>query len=91
VAQDFQAEPAHTQYGGEATCGPNLHVVGGGALTEGSGPGEQAMNDSHPSDGTGSGSEGTVAWWVDVDNTSSGPLAFTVYAICAPAGSVTGP
>jgi len=25
------------------------------------------------------------------DNTSSGPLAFTVYAICAPADSVTGP
>lgn len=91
VTQDFAAEPAHTQYGGEASCGSNLHAVGGGVLTEGNGPGQQAMNDSHPSDGSGTGADGNVAWWVDVDNTSSSSLAFTVYAICAPADSVTGP
>jgi hypothetical protein len=72
-------------------CAANLHVVGGGVVSDSSTPGEQAVNSTYPSDGSGDGTAGTAAWWADVDNTSANPLGFTVYAICAPAGSVSGP
>ncbi len=48
------------------------------------------MNSSFPSDGTGSGDQGTTAWSARVDNVAAG-FHFTVYAVCAPAGTVTGP
>lgn len=90
VAQDYGPFPAHAQYAGEATCGSNLHVVGGGVLTDG-GYGEQAVNSSYPSSGDGSGNEGTTGWVAAVDNLSSSTRGFTVYAICAAVSSVSGP
>jgi hypothetical protein len=90
VAQDFGPFPAHTQYAGEAACGSNLHVVGGGVLTNGA-YGEQAVNSSYPSSGNGSGNEGTTGWIAAVDNLSSSTQGFTVYAICAAVSNVSGP
>jgi hypothetical protein len=49
------------------------------------------VNSSFPSNGAGDGTPGTTAWWADVDNNSESQLGFTVYAICAPAASVSGP
>jgi hypothetical protein len=91
VSATFGPFPAGTQYGGEAACTNGRHAVGGGVVSEGANAGEQAVNSSYPSDGTGTGNEGTAGWTADVDNTSSGMLGFTVYVVCAPAGSVTGP
>jgi hypothetical protein len=91
VSEDFGPFPAHTQYGGEAVCTNGQHAVGGGVLAGGSNPGDQAVNSSYPSDGTGSGDQGNSAWTAYVDNNSSTDQGFTVYAVCAPAGSVTGP
>jgi hypothetical protein len=90
VARDFGPFPAHTQYPGEAACGSNLHVVGGGVLTHGQ-YAEQAVNRSYPSNGDGSHNEGTTGWVAAVDNLSSTTLGFTVYAICAAVSSVSGP
>lgn len=90
VAQDYGPFPAHSQYAGEAACGSNLHVVGGGVLTDG-GYGEQAVNSSFPSNGNGSGDEGTTGWVAAVDNLSSTTQGFTVYAICASVANVSGP
>jgi hypothetical protein len=91
VATDFGPFPAHSQYFGEAPCASGLHVVGGGVLSEGSHPGDQAVNSSYPTDGTGSGNEGTDGWGAWVDNLSANQLAFTVYAICASSANVSGP
>ena len=91
VATDFGPFPAHSQYFGESPCATGLHVVGGGVLSEGSHPGDQAVNSSYPTDGTGSGDEGTEGWGAWVDNLSANQLAFTVYAICAPSANVSGP
>jgi hypothetical protein len=91
VATDAGPFPAHSQYFGEAPCGSGLHVVGGGVLSEGSNPGEQAVNSTYPTDGTGSGDEGTAGWGAWVDNLSANQLSFTVYAICAPSANVSGP
>jgi hypothetical protein len=91
VATDFGPFPAHSQYFGEVPCASGLHAVGGGVLSEGGNPGEQAVNSSYPSDGSGSGDEGTVGWGAWVDNLSANQLGFTVYAICAPTGNVSGP
>jgi hypothetical protein len=90
VARDFGPFPAHAQYPGEASCGSNLHVVGGGVLTDG-GYAEQAVNSSYPSNGDGSHNEGTTGWAAYVDNLSSSEQGFTVYAICAAVSSVSGP
>jgi hypothetical protein len=90
VAHDYGPVPAHTQYAGEAACGSNLHVVGGGVLTDG-GYAEQAVNSSYPSSGDGSGNEGTTGWIAAVDNLSSSTQGFTVYAICASVSCVSGP
>jgi hypothetical protein len=90
VSADYGPFPAHAQYGGEAVCAGTLHAVGGGVLSEGD-YGQQSVNSSYPSTGDSSGDEGTKGWTVYVDNTSTGPLGFTVYAICAPAQSVSGP
>lgn len=90
VARDYGPTPAHTQYAGEAACGSNLHVVGGGVLTSG-GYAEQAVNSSFPSSGDRSGNEGTSGWIAVVDNLSSSTQVFTVYAICAAVSSVSGP
>jgi hypothetical protein len=91
VSTAYGPFPAHTQYGGEAVCASNLHALGGGVVSDSGTPAQQAVNSSYPSDGTGTGTDGTRAWWADVDNNSTGTLGFVVYAVCAPAGSVTGP
>lgn len=90
VAQDYGPFPANTENVGEAACGSNLHVVGGGVLT-GGGYADQAVNSSYPSSGDGSFNEGTTGWTAAVDNLSSSTQSFTVYAICAAASSVSGP
>ena len=91
VSADFGPYPARTQYAGEASCTGGRHAIGGGVISEGSNPGEQAVNSSYPTDGSGSGDSGTTAWTAYVDNLSAGTLGFTVFVICAPAGTVTGP
>jgi len=91
VAADFGPFPSHTQYGGEAACSGGQQAISGGVLAESGVAGGQAVNSSYPTDGTGTGTQGTTAWSAYVDNNSSGALGFTVYAVCAPAASVTGP
>ena len=91
VSADFGPFPAHAQYGGEASCAGDQHAVGGGVLSDSNVPNGQSVNSTYPSDGHGTGAEGTTAWSAYVDNNSSGPLGFTVYVVCAPASSVTGP
>jgi hypothetical protein len=91
VSQDFGPYPAGTQYGGEASCAAGQHALGGGAESDGVDAGDQAVNSSFPTDGSGDGSAGTTAWTAYVDNTSGGALGFTVFVVCAPAGTVTGP
>jgi hypothetical protein len=91
VTADFGPFPAHTQYGGEAACTGGQHVLGGGVVGVGSDYNEQSVNSSYPSNGTGSTDFGNAGWSVYVDNLSTRSLGFTVYAICAPASSVTGP
>lgn len=92
VEQPFATNPAAAQYyyWGEARCGANLHAVGGGFVNHGRAS-DQTVNASYPSDGTGSGDVGNTAWTVVFDKNVSGPLSFTVYAICAPAAHVDGP
>jgi hypothetical protein len=89
VSSDYGPFPAHSQYGGDAVCPSNLRVLGGGVVSEGDAAGQQAVNSSYPTDGQGG--EGSRAWTAYVDNTSNGTLGFTVYAICGPASSVSGP
>ena len=91
VFADFGPFPAGAQYSGEAACTGDQHVLGGGVLSESTDPGEQAVNSTYPSDGTGTGDPGNAGWSADVDNVSSSSLGFTVYAVCAEAASVTGP
>jgi hypothetical protein len=92
VAVDYGAIPAGIQYSGEAVCPGSERAVSGGVATA-TVDGHQIVNvdGSYPSSGTGTGAEGTKAWWADVNNTSATNLAFTVYAVCAAAASVTGP
>jgi collagen triple helix repeat protein len=75
--------PAGSQYYGEAVCPSGSHVLGG-AVRQGS-----SVFANYPSDGSGSGTAGNTAWYGH--GSSSGSIGATVYAICAPAGVVTGP
>lgn len=79
VARDYGPFDAHTENGGQALCGPNLHVVGGGVNADSG----LLVNSSYPSDAQYNG--GTTGWSVFVDNVTSQQLTYTVYAICAPA------
>jgi hypothetical protein len=92
VEQPFSANPAAAQYfySGEVPCAANLHAVGGGFVNRGSSS-DQSISASYPSDGTGSGDAGNTAWTVVLEKNVSGPLSFTVYAICAPTAHVDGP
>jgi hypothetical protein len=89
VSAGYGPFPAHAQYSGDAQCPAGNHAIGGGAITDGQNAGEQELNSSYPDDAAGN--PGNTGWLVAVDNLSSGQLGFTVYAICAPAGTVTGP
>lgn len=66
----------------EAVCGTDLHVVGGAVRNR---PTPGAVRASHPSDGSGTGTSGAMGWYGVVVGGSGG---FSVFAICAPAGSV---
>lgn len=66
----------------EAQCSPDLYVLGG-AVKNRNVPG--TIRASYPSDGSGNGTPGARGWYGIVDG-GSGP--FSVYAICAPAGSI---
>jgi len=91
ITADYGPFPAHSQYFGEASCTGGRHVVGGGVNSQSGTPGAQSINATFPSDGTGNGADGNVAWGAYVDNQSNGPLGFRVYAVCTTAGSVSGP
>lgn len=67
----------------EANCPSGQHAVGGGVKTASG----QVVTASYPSDGSGSGNAGTTAWFGNVAN----GRGFTVYVVCAPAGTVVGP
>jgi hypothetical protein len=66
----------------EAVCSEGMYVVGGAVRNRSPLPG--TIRASHPSDGTGSGLRGSRGWYGVVAG-GSGP--FSVYAICASAGS----
>ena len=89
MSTDFGPYPAHTQYHGEVVCNVGQHAISGGVLADSNVAGQQAVNSSYPTNGLGD--PGSQGWGVDVDNVSSTPLGFTVYAVCAAASSVTGP
>jgi hypothetical protein len=77
--------PAADQYGhtgldsGEAACGSGKKVLGGGVRTE---SGVQYVNDSYPSDGSGSFAPGQAGWTGTVGNGGTLNHQFVVYAIC---------
>lgn len=66
----------------EAVCGADLHVVGGAVRNR---PTQGLVRASHPSDGSGTGASGARGWYGSV---AGGSGSFSVFAICAPAGSV---
>lgn len=66
----------------EAVCGADLHVVGGAVRNR---PTAGLVRASHPGDGSGIGTSGSKGWYGAIAG-GSGP--FSVFAICAPAGSV---
>jgi hypothetical protein len=79
------SNPAADQYGhsgvnsGEVLCGSGKKVLGGGVGTS---TADQVVNDSFPSDGTGTGAAGQVAWIGTVINDGTTSATFTVYATC---------
>ena len=68
------SNPPGAQSAGTVSCPSGTVVLGGGAFTSSSTPGQQEINTSYPSSIT--------TWQVFVDNTSAASLNFTVYAIC---------
>ena len=58
---------------GDVPCAPGKQVVGGGVRTSGF---DQFVNESSPTDGTGSG------WGATVENFGTSNESFTVTAIC---------
>jgi hypothetical protein len=81
---------ANSQYGGEVVCPEGEHPLGGGVRSDGRTIGTEIVNSSFPSDGTGTGTPGNVAWTAYIDIRPGG-LGFRVFAICAAAKSVSGP
>jgi hypothetical protein len=77
--------PAADQYGhsgldtGEVACGSGKKVLGGGVRTD---SGVQYVNDSYPSDGTGSFAPGQAGWTGTVGNNGTLNHQFVVYAVC---------
>ena len=57
-------------------------MIGGGAAAIGA---ENAVVDDNPSDGTGTGTKGTTAWFADVANPDTSSEDFVVFAICSEA------
>jgi hypothetical protein len=79
------ANPATGMYGapgvdfGDVPCAPGKKVVGGGVQTSGV---DQFVNESYPTDGSGSGTAGQAGWGATVENGGTTAQTFTVYAIC---------
>jgi hypothetical protein len=79
------ANPAFDQYGnsgvdfGDVKCQTGLQVVGGGVHTSSD---VQLVNESFPTDGSGSGTAGSAGWGATVENLGTANHSFTVYAIC---------
>jgi hypothetical protein len=77
--------PAADQYGhsgldsGEVACGSGKKVLGGGVRTD---SGVQYVNDSYPSDGSGSFAAGQAGWTGTVVNQGTLNHQFVVYAVC---------
>jgi hypothetical protein len=71
-----------------AQCPPGLHVIGGGVESGDETPGE-SINSSFPSNAKGEA--GNTGWVGFVDNSTGKPQLASAYAICAEAGTVTGP
>ena len=81
--------PAGEQSEGSAACPSGQHPIGGGADGV-SGLNGQDVNSSFPTDTTDNGGPPN-GWVVDVDNYDSTDHSFTVYVICVPTTSTTGP
>ncbi len=60
-------------------CAPGKQVVGGGVRTSGV---DQFVNETSPTDGTGSGTAGSAGWGATVENFGTSNESFTVTAIC---------
>lgn len=90
MSRDFGPLGPHAQGMGEAVCGAGRFAVGGGVVTDG-GPDVSAIDSTFPSDGTGTGTGGTLRGWTAVINDLSATQSvnFTVYAVCAVAQAVT--
>ena len=80
------ANPAAGMYGtpsgidfGEVLCSAGKQVVGGGVHTSG---GSQLVNETYPTNGTGTGNPGSTAWGATVENLGTTSETFTVYAVC---------
>ena len=78
--------PAVGQYGtpsgvdfGDVSCQTGLQVAGGGVHTSGV---DQFVNESYPTDGSGTGTAGRNGWGATVENVGTTAETFTVYAIC---------
>lgn len=84
------ANPKETQSYVEVSCDPGEHVVGGGIWGSQGSPG-QNINSSFPSNGDGEGDSGNTAWAGYVNNESTINGSIVAFAICAKAGSVSGP
>jgi hypothetical protein len=88
VTQVHPPIPANTEYAEEVACSSGRHAIAGGVDSDGA---DLFVNSSYPSDGTGSGGHGSTAWTAFVGNSGTTAQGFTVFAICAEAGAVTGP
>jgi hypothetical protein len=64
---------------GDVKCQTGLQVVGGGVHTSSN---VQLVNESYPTDGSGTGTAGKAGWGATVVNEGTLDHTFTVYAIC---------
>lgn len=74
VVSSVLSNPANSQTGGSVTCPAGKVLLGGGAVTGATTPGQQQINSSYPL--------GNTVWEVFVDNTSAANYSFQVWAIC---------
>lgn len=84
---DFTAA-ANNQTNGVATCPAGTFVTGGGAFSSSAGT-VVSINSSNPGYSTTPQGTAPDQWQVDMNNTSNTASTFQVYAICAPATSVS--
>ena len=80
------ANPAAGMYGtpsgvdfGDVPCTGGKKVAGGGVTTSGV---DQFVNESYPTDGSGSGTGGQAGWGATIENSGTSNESFTVFAVC---------